>query len=201
MLFDVKYIGVRSEHFNRHMTFAVNQLNEFLMREGWPRFSHHLVKEVIHFDTKQNFDHDLLQGAGLTEIPKTFVALGEKSVLKIVSFEAYKEVFPLQDIYDYQKILIHELAHIFHANLVGDEHMGPIWFFEGFAIIAANQYENSPQLNSKQKQNIITESVRGSYADYGALLRLLLDKYNIKELVERVARNDLGFMDRILEDQ
>jgi hypothetical protein len=67
--------------------------------------------------------------------------------------------------------MIHEMAHRLHARIVGDEQkMGPIWFWEGFAVYAADQYlSNTPDLTETELWSIIDAKERGSYRNYRAV--------------------------------
>lgn len=45
----------------------------------------------------------------------------------------------------YEKLLAHEIFHRLHVRILNgnEESMGPVWFFEGFAIYAADQFSES----------------------------------------------------------
>ena len=83
------------------------------------------------------------------------------------------------------------MAHRLHIRILkGDEEaMGPIWFFEGFAIYAAGQFENrSLKLNADEIREIVKSESRGSYVRYGAVIRYFLEKAAIHELVQHAGQ-------------
>jgi hypothetical protein len=93
----------------------------------------------------------------------------------------------------FEKLITHEMAHRLHIRILnGDEHaMGPIWFFEGFAIYAAGQFEKSQaKLNSTEIWEIIKEQERGSYKNYSFVFRYFLTRVSINDLVERAGKKD-----------
>lgn len=75
--------------------------------------------------------------------------------------------------------------------------MGPIWFFEGFALFAADQFENSTLVLTKDEIiEIIGNEERGSYEKYAFIFRYILNKLPLQELVTKAG--DQNFTDFIL---
>ncbi len=69
--------------------------------------------------------------------------------------------------------------------------MGPIWFFEGFAIYAANQFRNSKiKLSENEIWEIIENAERGSYEKYAFVLRHFKNKTSLNELVKRAGEDN-----------
>ncbi len=66
----------------------------------------------------------------------------------------YAEIYP-EGIEDksFEKLLTHEMAHRLHIRILdgNEEAMGPIWFFEGFAIYIADQLIK-PEINLSKKE-------------------------------------------------
>lgn len=177
---------------------AARRLASFAGRCGWQAY----VKEGFCdsaeiYDSKEAFDATLLELCGYppdTKLPETYSAALEKRILIAVSPEIYAKNYP-QGIEEasYEKLLCHEMAHRLHIRILGgdEDAMGPVWFFEGFAIYASGQFEaNSRLLEIKEIEAIISNPERGDYRLYGALLRTLLRFTSIQDLVERAGGMD-----------
>lgn len=149
------------------------------------------------YDTKEAFDRALAKISDedeQIELPKTYSAALEKRVLMAVSPELYSQNYPEGvEQGSYEKLLAHEIAHRLHIRILdGDENaMGPVWFFEGFAIYAADQFVNdSSSLKPTEIQGIIPESKRTSYRKYGKLFRHLASKSSVQELTKHAGKSD-----------
>ena len=83
------------------------------------------------------------------------------------------------------------MAHRLHIRILeGDEDaMGPIWFYEGFAIYAAGQFETF-SLDSTEIWKIVRSTERESYRKYGAVFRYFLKMVSIRELIEHAGKDD-----------
>lgn len=183
--------------FNQNFDYAQNELLSFLEKHKLLIIdSNEYVNEVIHYDSKDLFDQDMirLSQGQLTTIPKTYVAVGSDKILRIISWEAYQKVHPEHALNDYNKILIHELAHLYHAKVYTDEKMGPIWFFEGFAILAANQYQNNATLSPERVRSVIKEPQRGDYRDYAFIIRHLVEKHSLPDLLKKASGDEQEFL-------
>jgi len=137
----------------------------------------------------------------IERIPETFAGTVEGSSLFLVSRGAYQEIW--QKLYPawswteqtYHQLVVHELAHRAHeefaiASYGSAEAMGPTWFFEGFAVTCAGQFETDiPMLGSGELQEQVgsghTPSI--SYPLYGHIVRSLADKYGMKTIVARAS--------------
>jgi len=109
-----------------------------------------------------------------------------------VSPELYSQIYP-EGIEDksFEKLITHEMAHRLHIRILnGNENaMGPLWFFEGFAIYAAGQFANY-NLRPAEVWEVVKGTKRRSYQKYGATFRYLLQRAPLQELIERAGRND-----------
>jgi hypothetical protein len=95
----------------------------------------------------------------------------------------------------YEKLITHELSHVFHILILnGDEDkMIPIWFFEGFPVTVAKQLEFFEWSPTKDQAFLVMEEPsRGDYRQYGWLVRQLLKKHDIKTLVSRAGDKDFN---------
>jgi len=91
----------------------------------------------------------------------------------------------------FEKLITHEMAHRLHVRILnGNESaMGPLWFFEGFAIYAADQFGNYT-LEPAEIWQIVRNTKRGSYKKYGAVFRYFLKRISIHELIEHAGQED-----------
>ena len=127
---------------------AQRRLREFAARQDWLDYVREpFARHARFYSTKPKFDHDLLQISHLDpglELPPTYCAALENNILYSVSPELYRAAYPQgEDENYYEKLLAHEMAHRLHIRILkGDEEaMGPLWFYEGFALYAAGQFE------------------------------------------------------------
>ena len=145
------------------------------------------------FDRKDAFDARLLALAGFpgtTVLPPTAVGALEARVLVLVAPDRYDEIYPegRVDETPWEKLVAHEIGHRLHIRLLrGDEEaMGPVWFYEGFAIVVADQFASDADRPSPEEvRAIVTASERGSYRRYRGVMRWLLDRVSLPELVSR----------------
>jgi hypothetical protein len=182
----------------QELSTAHRRIVAFARHHGW---EHHTVERFaqeawIH-DSKASFDESLrriLQLDQSTDLPPTAAAALEKGILVAVSPAVYSAIYPEGiEPHSFEKLLAHEIAHRLHIRILdGDEEaMGPVWFFEGFAIIAAGQFERTaPVLCSERIVALIRSVHRQSYRDYAAVMRILLAKVSLQELVRRAEEAD-----------
>lgn len=112
-----------------------------------------------------------------------------------VSPELYKQIYP-EGIEEksFEKLITHEMAHALHVRILNgnEDAMGPVWFFEGFAIYAAGQFENSQlKLTRDEIWKIVENPKRGSYKKYSVVFRYFLKKASIQELIKTAGTKDL----------
>ena len=185
---------------------AQRRIVRFAERYGWKS----LVMESFFdraeiFDVKANFDKAIVALEGLpvsTVLPKTYSAVLECRVLMAVSPKLYAENY-LEGVEQdsYEKLLAHEIAHRLHIRILNgdEERMGPTWFFEGFAIYAAEQFRESTRKPSATEiREILSSSKRGSYKKYNDVFHFFAEKVAIPEMIEHAAKEDfpewlLGF--------
>ncbi len=190
----------RREEFQSYVEYAKEKLQQFieeydLLHDSDKSF----MDNVLFFDDKKKFDKkilNLVDADPSTQLPKTCCAALEKRTLLAVSPELYAEIYP-QGIEErsFEKLLIHEMAHRLHIELLnGDEEaMGPVWFFEGFAIFVADQFSNSDLiLSNKEMIDIIREPNRMSYLKYGVIFRFFCDKIPLLELISKANNEDFN---------
>ena len=194
----------RREQFEQTLLGAQRHILRFAERHGWKDLANERFFDRAEiFNVKANFDKALAGVAGLpasTVFPETYSAALECRVLMAVSPELYAKNYPEGIEEDsYEKLLAHEIAHRLHIRILrGDEEaMGPTWFFEGFAIYAAEQFkETTSEPAATDIQKILSSSERSSYRKYSDVFRFFAKKVVIKEMIERAAKE--GFQEWLL---
>lgn len=184
---------------------ARSVLREFAAGYGWSELTkEEFMDSVMIFGDKALFDKTLLNLAGAdssTQLPPTYCAALESRVLIAMAPEYYAEVYPEGiEPGSYSKLLVHEMAHRLHIRILnGDEDaMGPTWFFEGFAIYAANQFSNSMlQLSSDELIDVLQAPERGSYVRYNYCFRYFVKSSNLKALIATASQP--GFNDSLTQ--
>jgi hypothetical protein len=187
----------------RTLWLAQRRLRDFALQHGWGiHVQEPFAVQAQIFSAKQSFDRALLELCNMDiniELPATYCAALEKNILLCVSPELYQQVYPEGVEEDsFEKLLAHEMAHRLHIRVLGgdEEAMGPVWFYEGFALYAANQFERSLlYLSSDDIWNIVGVKERGNYQQYATVFRYFLSKVSLQQLVEMAGQQD--FIDRL----
>jgi hypothetical protein len=184
--------------FEHVLLSAQRRTARFAKKHGWGD----LTKESFFdhaeiFDSKEAFDEALAKVSGIltpVQFPKTYSAALENRVLMAVSSKLYDENYAEGIEEDsYEKLMAHEIAHRLHIRILNgnEDAMGPTWFFEGFAIYAADQFKkHSSKLDAAEIKRITESSERQSYRKYGYAFRYFARKATVKELIEHAAKKD-----------
>jgi len=190
----------RRGEFEGYIAKALENVRAFAAKYGWSSLVHEsFFDKVIIFDDKKDFDRTLLElckmDSGMV-LPESYCGALEERNLIAVSPEYYDKVYPAgREPDSYIKLLTHEICHRLHVRILnGDEEaMGPVWFFEGFAIFAADQFTLSKiKLTQEDILFIIGESRRGNYEQYSHVFKYFVNKIPLKELVANAKRNDFN---------
>jgi len=179
-------------------------IRNFSEKYGWGDLAREdFMDSAVIFGNKDDFNMTLLKLAGADtsiKLPDTYCAALEKRTLLSVSPEFYSKVFPEgQEEMAFEKLLTHEIAHRLHVRILnGDEEaMGPIWFYEGFAMYVANQFSGSKIILGKEEMiKIMKDSDRGSYMKYNYIFRYFVKKISLKELI--IKAKDENFNDELI---
>lgn len=176
-----------------HLAIAEEQLLEFARTNKFEK-EPRPIERVRVFTSKSDFDKAInVPATNGTDarfkgsVPSTVVGAIVGDALFVVSEPLYFQTFPGHVERDYEKLLTHELAHRYHQDLVdGDaDAMGPIWFFEGFATLAADQYVRAAVSPDEAREiNRAPDDKRG-YEKYRGMMRLFQEKTPMKEMVRR----------------
>jgi hypothetical protein len=198
----------RRDEFERALAAAQRRIIAVAADNGWS----HLVLEnfadsFVVFDRKESFDAAILKSAGLdpaAKLPSAYSAALENRILMAVTPELFLKNYPEGKEADYyEKLLTHEMAHRLHIRILnGDEEaMGPVWFFEGFAIYAAGQLKiEGFDLSAGEIWETVENTERVDYKKYGCIFRHFLKKAPLKTLVDKAGDKDFASWLRILED-
>jgi hypothetical protein len=188
-----------SEHELRQTAPGVFAVPLSLPKSLEPRrveFERDLIEAQI-YHKKDDYDkhiYELEPDLRGKPIPKTFVAGIEKDVFFAVCPEIVDEVFPQGREKDsYIKLIVHELVHRLHVRILNgqEEKMGPVWFYEGFAVYGADQLKAAaPKLTETQIWDVVNAKERGSYLKYRTVFDYFLTKHSLQELLEHAGDAD-----------
>ena len=191
--------------FEKYLINAQKRLIHFAINHGWEKhIKESFADKAIIFETHKDFKNYLIKSGLLDnsmEIPKTYSAVLENKELLLVSPEVYAENYPDGIEEDsYEKLMCHEMVHRLHVKILnGDEDkMGPVWFYEGFAIYGSNQFENmNIQLSESEMSEILKSKKRIDYKKYGVMIRYFLKTKSLSDLVQNA--HDIGFNDYLTD--
>ncbi len=177
---------------------AQRRLMRFAREHGWQDCMTRPFAQSWHvFSDKRQFDEKLRMLCGIGEdmsIPSTYCAALEKDTLISVSPALYSMLFPQGVEPDaYEKLITHEFAHRLHIRILqgNEDAMGPIWFFEGFALLAAEQLiDAAPVLDRDGIVRVVESQEREDYRRYVTVIRYFAARAHLRELVERAGRSD-----------
>lgn len=180
------------------MLAAQRRLRDFALKHNWKAHINEPFANRFHvYADKVSFDHDLLEICGLAttlELPPTYCAALEQGVLMSVSPELYRTLYPAGDEAGaFEKLLTHEMAHRLHIRILGgdEEAMGAVWFYEGFALYAAGQFEKTaPHLTTSEIWEVVSAPERGDYRRYATVFQHFWGKASIQQLIEMAGKAD-----------
>jgi len=191
--------GRRAE-FTEYVDKAEHNIRAFAKRNGWEGLlTESYIDSVMIFDVKREFDVALLKLAEMDTtivLPATYCAALEQRTLICVTPEYYRDIYPRGiEEKSYEKLMTHEIAHRLHISILkgNEQAMGPIWFYEGFALYAADQFANSDiELDKDEMVKIITNPDRADYEQYVYVFRYIVDKVSLKDLVNNAGNEDFN---------
>ena len=178
---------------------AQENINLFAKKQSWEIFTQEsFFDEVMIFDSKSLLNSTVVEITNsdpTMDLPEKFSGCLENRILAVLSPELYSKIYPEgNEENSFQKLLEHEIAHRLHVRiLIGDEDaMGPIWFYEGFAIYVSDQFKESLSTLSKEEMwEIVNMSKRISYQKYGFFFKYLLQHVSLQEMVKKAGK--VGF--------
>jgi hypothetical protein len=190
----------RRDEFLLNIKNALSNIGSFSEINGWKELCvEDFMDSVMIFDKKEKFNETLLNLTNTdksVKLPDTYCAALENRTLLAVTPEYYSKVYPEGiENKSFEKLITHEIAHRLHIRILnGDEEaMGPIWFYEGFAMYAANQFTDSDVvLTKKEIIDLMNDPERGSYKKYSYIFRYFVGKIPLKELVSKAKNKDFN---------
>jgi len=191
-----KSLEPKRNGLEKELVAAQRRLRNFAVQNGWGNLVKESFADRAEIYTKQNkFIQAVIKITGenpATKFPKAFSACLEKRMFLSVSPELYSRIYP-EGIEDksFEKLITHEMAHRLHIRILNgnEEKMGPLWFFEGFAIYAAGQFPDYT-LRPAEVWEVVKATKRGSYRKHSAAFRYFLKKASIHELIEHAGSED-----------
>jgi hypothetical protein len=200
----------RRNEFDENLVNAQGRVLEFAKKHNWEDFCREsFADKAMIFDNRAMMAKELMNVLGLSSlenIPDTLSGALESRVLMFITPEIYSSIYPdgIEE-ESYEKLIAHEIIHRLHVRILNgnEEAMGPIWFFEGFAIYGSGQFADSV-LERDEIWEIVedTSGKRISYRKYGAVIRYFLKKASLRELVENAGRNDfIEYLKKIDDNQ
>lgn len=196
----------RAVEFDAKVVKGTEILTRFAKLYGWDHYTEEpFFDSVMIFGNKKTFDITLLTLAGADtamKLPESFCGALEKRTLTLMTPEYYAKVYPegAGDL-SYERLIAHEMAHRLHVRILegNEEAMGPVWFYEGFALYAAGQFAGDhKKLTGPEMTGIINDPERGSYRNYAAIFRHVAGFIPLKTLIRNAG--DPGFNEMLIRD-
>jgi hypothetical protein len=190
---------------DRQIAAAAREAAACLRAAGFEVTPDRLVNSVVMLDgSAKSMERFAVEvGAPPEAIPPTFAGTVVGETLYLVTEERYREIW--RQLYgerqwteaSHRQLAVHELAHRAHELVAIGERgtadaMGPVWFFEGLAVMCARQFDDDPLLTREQ---IAAHFADGrtppvSYPLYGAIVRSLAANFDFRELILRASEAD-----------
>jgi len=185
------------EKYEESVLNAQRIVREFASANKWENLLKDSIFDRVEiYDDKEEFNRrgfSLTGEDSSTKIPATYCAALERRVLITVSPELFERVNPkfVEEGF-FEKVMAHEITHRLHVRIVADENaMGPVWFYEGFAIYGAGQLKNDmPVLSHDEIWRIVRDEKRGDYRKNNTVFRHFLQKIPLKKLVRMAVDRD-----------
>lgn len=193
-----KFLKGREGEFKRKFRKARKRLRKFAQKYGFEdKVEKPFIDSIEIYGSKGGFDRRLREIYPKIKdkpIPTTFVGGIKDRVLFLVSPEVYNVVVDnSKETNAYEKLIAHELAHRLHIRLVdgNESKMGPMWFWEGFATFASDQYEHDDtKLSASQITEILKKKKRGSYRKYNKVFKHYLAGHQLEDYVQHAGKKD-----------
>ncbi len=190
----------REEEFAKNISEALAQVILFAQKNNfWEKTNIAFFDSAMIFDDKKTFDLELLKLAGADttmQLPETYCGTIEKRTLLLVVPEYYSKIYHEGvEPNSFTKLIAHEMAHRLHIDILdgNEEAMGPIWFYEGFAIFVADQFKASTiKLSKAEMVEVMKNPERGSYLKYNYIFRYFVNIFPLNELISKSKDEDFN---------
>lgn len=176
------------------------RLRRFAATHGWSAFVERpFVDRLRVVEDGREFEEALRELCAVPEdfvVPRSYSGALEKGTLLAKTPERFAADYP-EGMEDgaWEKLLCHEMAHRLHVRILeGDEEaMGPIWFFEGFALVAAEQFAaDGAEGEEDVIRSVLETRTRGSYRRYAGVLRRLMETTALGDMVRAAREPSFG---------
>lgn len=179
---------------------AIHNIEMYAKEHDYAEFvNRRFIDSIMIFDSKAGFDSAVLSFTGSDpslKLPAKLCGLMEKQTMFLVTPAIYSARYPEGiEAGSYEKLITHEIAHSFHIRLLegNEDAMGPVWFYEGFAVTVANQFENSElKMDIFHIEDIMNNPEAGNYEMYAYMFRYFCEKAGLKAMLERAKENDFN---------
>lgn len=201
--------------YTREIRIATERVVRWFRGHGFILNETDLIHTAIVFKDQQQAKRRMSARYKISpdKIPDGFSGTVDGKTLYLLPRADFKKIY--QRLYPdhgwgswtYRQLATHELAHRAHAliatRLFGTEDgMGPRWFFEGLAILCANQFATPqrPYLTWQELAEKIAQDKKKTlhYPVYRRIFRSLAASFPVKHLVERAGKE--GFVDSLEAD-
>jgi hypothetical protein len=184
--------------FEKLFIKAQRRLKAFAAVYGWEDLLEEcFINRAFIFSNQSGLFDKVVEitGADKDKLPSAFSGIILNKEMLIISPSEYERIY-FEGIEEnsYEKLITHELAHELHIRILNgqEELMGPIWFFEGFAIFAAEQLLDY-KLSEAEIWKVVKTEERISYKYYASIIKYFLTKTSLNQLVENAGKE--GFLD------
>lgn len=178
------------EAIEKSYLHAKTILKDFISVNHLPALgSLELIDEIIVFNQHADFKKILVSKLSMKkeDIQPSFVGTIWKKTLYLMTKSYYFDHYTSGiESFGYEKLIAHELAHAYHIHLLDglEEAMGPVWFYEGFAIFASGQFASRiDKVSIQHLERILFSEDRMFYQLYGALFQELVLHESLTSLV------------------
>ncbi|MEK6707081.1 MAG: hypothetical protein AABZ06_14990 [Bdellovibrionota bacterium] len=177
---------------------AMQRVEAFASKNGWKELVRNpFIKHARIFDAKPEFHRYLEKLTGQLfdgNPPSGLSAVLENGEFLSVSPTLYLEIYPeANEPNAFEKLIAHEIIHRLHVRILkgNEDAMGPVWFYEGFAILGAGQFEKiTDELSKSEILELIKSEKRRSYRKYAGVMLYILKRTSLLELVSRAKKPD-----------
>ena len=212
---DLKFRQVNIEYYEandgarardaRDFDRARSDLIYYLSENAINLDDYNVIDRIVIFSNQDAVRLYFKKNYGIAEdqIPDTFAGTIIDRRLLLVNRSEYKSIW--KRLYpewkwtdeEYYKLIKHEMAHAFHenyavANFGSADAMGPQWFFEGFAVVAAGQFMCEP-MSVKEIQRLFSQKEvfsKPSYPEYGCAVQSLVLHYGLRRVLENAKESE-----------
>ena len=186
-----------TDKYLQHLKQAFVRISSFLSMHKLPHVDlEDLLQEVFIFENHKQFSAKLSSVLNVAEseiLPNHVGTIINKS-LYIMDQQYYSNQHPEQETNtSYQKLITHELTHQYHIFFLNgnEDHMGPVWFYEGFACSLADQFNDSKtSFSLKEIHDAMFSTKRVSYNIYKVIFDICMEEKSVLWLLHNAHKEN-----------